>query len=217
MASQLREDGSFLDKPRNRSSVPTVCCRTTSYLKTEAEVRQAEQQGLGQRGGLTQAAAVGPAALCTGDFRPPPRGSRCLCCPCESSRWTLGDTWKTPTAHGLMNKPRSFACPSSTNSNTDRRTTMYRLCCLPLGGRCVQGPGWPTCSAEKITQLTQPSGDRLERAQSSRHGFRSYVMPLVPGLLLWGQQGREGLEAVGTRQSQPVHHNVPLTAGEEAS
>lgn len=35
MASQLREDGSFLDKPRNRSSVPTVCCRTISYLKTE--------------------------------------------------------------------------------------------------------------------------------------------------------------------------------------
>lgn len=35
MASQLREDGSFLDKPRNRSSVPTVCFRTMSYLETE--------------------------------------------------------------------------------------------------------------------------------------------------------------------------------------
>lgn len=44
MASQLREDGSFLDKPRNRSSVPTVCFRTISYLGTETWVTQAQQQ-----------------------------------------------------------------------------------------------------------------------------------------------------------------------------
>ncbi|TNN43143.1 hypothetical protein EYF80_046675 [Liparis tanakae] len=33
MASQLMEDGSFLFRPRNRSSVPTLCFRRTSYLE----------------------------------------------------------------------------------------------------------------------------------------------------------------------------------------
>ena len=63
----------------------------------------------------------------------------------------------------------------------------------------------------KVTLLSLQLAQRHESDWSRGLQLSPYVAPGVRGLLLWGQQSRKSLEALGRGQSQTVHHSVPHT------